>query len=234
MKNTIIGFLFASLFFLIIAADIQAPRLRFGTAMISDSSGQPYITTNKGLVVNGALVAVDTLQTTGVFQTEGIEITGTGGYINFGGYNSSITENVDKLDFASDEYSFATTSGAQALLTLDSADGTGNYLKGYSTSGRGMMRTKVVQSTCGGTTPGNYLNIAHGISSLTKVISFDAVVYDDSGAVVLQPGTNATTGQSPGLVFFLDATNAKWFMPAAAGNLKNAGDTVRWTIRYME
>ena len=120
------------------------------------------------------------------------------------------------------------------MATIDSATGVLTYLPGYSNNGRGLLKTKVIQSTLGGTTPGNFLSVAHGISATNKILGFDVSVWEDSSAKWLSPGHNAATGTTIGNVFDIDATNTRWFVPAASGNLKNTGDTIRWIIRYME
>jgi len=196
MKNTIIGFLFASLFFLIIAADIQAPRLRFGTAMISDSSGQPYITTNKGLVVNGALVAVDTLQTTGIFQADAIELTGIGGSISFGGYSSNINEGVDVLNLTSDAFTFSNVSGTTAIISADSTEGMGFHPKRNDASWTGnILRTKFIRGVA--PTGNSTVTFAHGITDGRIV----------SASIWLRHDTTATNG---------NFTAANWYVQPGA------------------
>ena len=208
--------------------------------MISDSSGQPYITMNKGLVVNGALVAVDTLQTTGLFQTEGIEITGTGGFINFGGYSSSITENVDKLDFVSDEFSFSTTSGAQSLLTLDSADGTGMHIQGIS-GYRGnstLLRTKLIRGITA-TTVNGAQTYAHGLTNGQIISMITFVRVDTSGMggsygndVYIYPYSNTFMGAGFQYHAWYDSLNVGTYLGGTANAIK--GDSVFFMLQYIQ
>jgi len=181
-------------------------------------------------LINGQIIARDSIDAGAQLSTDAIFFNTLGGVINFGGYNSYIQEDVNKLYYATTTHKFTTPTGTD-LLTIDSANGLLRYEPIYGS--RGLIKTKYLQSTLGGTTPNNYLNIAHGISDLNQVIDYQAVIYEDSSNVLIKLGYNVATAMSPGNVFFLDATNAKWFMPAAAGNLKNAGDTIRWEIRYL-
>lgn len=216
---------------LVTGFELGEGRIRFGSARLNDSTAT-YITANKSLIVNGTLKATDSLIANGILSIGALEFD-VSGTITFN-YGSMIQEDaIDQLSYYANGHKFKTEYGTE-IGSVDSTNGVLSYLPGYSNNGRGLVKTKVIQSTCGGTTPNTFLNIAHGISSLTKIISYDVSVYDDSGAVLLSPGTNATVAQSPGLVFYLDGTNAKWFMPAAAGNLKNSSDTIRWVIRYLE
>ena len=124
------------------------------------------------------------------------------------------------------------TGSGTNLFSLDSANGMITTLAG--TRNRGTLRTKVLQSTLGGTTPGYYLNIAHGVSSYRNIMSWDVSVYEDSIGVWLCPGYNRTVGLAPGTVFEITSTNASWYVPPTSGNLKNSGDSIRWIIRYCE
>lgn len=237
MKNTIIGFLFASLFFLIIAADIQAPRLRFGTAMISDSSGQPYITTNKGLVVNGALVAVDTLQTTGLFQAESIEMPGLSGTITFGGYDSYIQEAVDELNFYSDGFNFSTSSGAAALLTLDSADGIGYHPKRNDASWTGnLLRTKFIRGVS--PTGNSTVTYAHGITD-GRIIDMRCWLRHDTTATsayhtarnwYVHP--NAT--YDPTLTYYAGYDSLYVWARFPVGSTATRGDSLYFLLTYFD
>jgi len=217
---------------LITGFELGEGRIRFGGAILSDSL--PYrMTINKGLKVNGALTSTDTITTTGIFRTTELQMTGASPMIYWTTYGMNIDGSIDALNYNSNAHSFNTEYGT-VIGYIDSASGVSSYLPGYSNNGRGLLKRKVVQSTLGGTTPGNYINVAHGLSSLTKIIEFSAVVYDDSAAQLIRQGFNVSTGQSTGHGFFLDATNCKWFIPATSGNLKNAGDTIRWSITYIE
>ena len=206
---------------LITGFELGAGRLKFGGATLNDSTAS-LITTNKGFLVNGKL------------STSNYADFSNG--VRFG--DTDITIDDDGLDLRyivenGGQHILTTKTGTE-LATIDSATGVSKYLPGYSDRGRGLLKTKVIQSTLGGTTPGNFLSIAHGISAMNKIIGFDAAVWEDSLARWLHPGYLIATANAPGASFYIDATNAVWFIPGAAGNLKNAGDTVRWTIRYIE
>ncbi len=206
---------------LITGFELGAGRLKFGGATLNDSTAS-LITTNKGFLVNGKL------------STSNYADFSNG--VRFG--DTDITIDDDGLDLRyivenGGQHIFTTKTGTE-LATIDSASGVLTYLPGYSNNGRGLLKTKVLQSTLGGTTPGNYLSIAHGLSSILKIINWDASVYEDSTATWLCAGYNRTTGMNTGLVFEIDATNVKWYINATAGNLKNSGDTIRWTIQYID
>ena len=188
---------------------------------------------NKGLRVNGLISSTDTIRTSGILRTTELQLTGASPMIYWATYGMNIDGGIDALTYNANAHTINTEAGTD-LLYVDSAGGVTTYLPGYSNNGRGLLKTKVIQSTLGGTTPGNFLNIAHGISAMNKIIGFDAAVWEDSMGKWLHPGHLIATANAPGASFEINATNASWFIPGAAGNLKNAGDTVRWTIRYLE
>jgi hypothetical protein len=233
MKNTKL-FIYTLLACLIlwVGFDISAARLKFGSATLNDSNSL-YITSNKGFAVNGALRVSDTLRLSNMLRTPEINLTGSSPQILWTTYGMNIDGGIDVLAYNSNAHSFNTEYGTVAMYA-DTVSGLQSYLPGYSNNGRGLVKTKVLQSTLGGTTPGNYLTIAHGITNYRNIISYDMMVYEDSIGTWLQVGYNRSPGLTLGSVIEINATNCSWYINATAGNLKNAGDTVRWSIRYLE
>ena len=206
---------------LITGFELGAGRIRFGSAILNDSTAS-LITTNKGFLVNGKL------------STSNYADFSNG--VRFG--DTDITIDDDGLDLRyivenGGQHIFTTKTGTE-LATIDSTSGVLSYLPGYSDNGRGLLKTKVLQSTCGATTPGTGLTINHGITNYRNIVSWDVYVYDDSAGFLIPPGYTGSTAQNPGLSFVITSSLVSWFMPAAAGNLKNAGDTIRWVLRYTE
>ncbi len=225
-KKTILLTLLAC-FVLFIAADIGGVRLRFGTAYINDSTAYTA-SLNKGLVVHGTLKSTDSLTVSGnLFLDDNTYI-----YWNGLTEDPNILGNGGDISITADELDHFTIYGTN-LLNVDSINGVLEYLPGYSNKGRGLVKTKVIQSTLGGTTPGNFLNIAHGISPITKIIDWDMKVYEDSIGTWLPINYGRTSTLTVSSTIEINGTNCSWFIPASAGNLKNAGDTVRFTIRYL-
>lgn len=217
---------------LITGFELGEGRLRFGGATLNDSLTS-RVTINKGLQVNGVITSSDTLRTSGILRSTELQLTGASPQILWTTYGMNIDGGIDALSYNSNAHSFNTEAGTVAMYA-DTATGFQSYLPGYSNNGRGLLRTKVVQSTLGGTTPGNNVNVAHGISAVNKILGFDVTIWEDSLARYLNPGFAVSTPLTTGSTFSIDATNCIWFIPAASGGLKNTGDTIRWTIRYLE
>jgi hypothetical protein len=205
---------------LITGFELGAGRLRFGSAILNDSTSA-LITTNKGFLVNGKLSTSNYAD-----LSNGVRFADTNIYIDDDGLDMRFSTATNG------SYIFETKS-LTTLASIDSTNGLLQYLPGYSNNGRGLVKTKVIQSTLGSTTPGNFINIAHGISPVTKIVDWGVKIYDDSTSQWLATGYVASTGMTTGTSSSIGSTNASHFIPAASGNLKNSGDTIRWVIRYL-
>jgi len=165
MKNKTIFLSLLASIIILLGFEISGARLKFGGATLSDSTNQPYITTNKGLVVNGPLKITDSLQLSYAYLEDGGAL-----FWDAPGNNPYIIGSSTDIEARADNFDITTIYGT-SLAQFDSANGVFTYLPGYSNNGRGLVKTKVIQSTLGSTTPGNFINIAHGIShNLSKVI----------------------------------------------------------------
>jgi hypothetical protein len=224
---------------LITGFELGAGRLKFGNATLNDSTAV-YITTNKGLIVNGALVAIDTLQTSGLFQAESIEMPGLSGTITFGGYDSYIQEAVDELNFYSDGFNFETSSGAQSLLTLDSASGMGYLIPGvtgYRGSGT-LLRQKLIRGITA-TTVNGAQTYAHGLTNGQIISMTTSVRIDTSGMggaygndVHIYPFANTYMGAGFQYTAWYDSLNVGTLLGGTANAIK--GDSVFFILSYIQ
>ena len=213
---------------LITGFELGEGRIRFGSATLNDSLST-RITVNKGLQVNGVLTSTDTIRTSGILRTTELQMTGASPMI----YWTTYGMNIDGLDYNANDHLFQTESGT-AIASVDSANGLTSYLPGYSNNGRGLLKTKVFSQSLSGFTPGSTLAIAHGISTIRNIMTYEIRFYDDSSSAWYPTNYSGSTGLNTGNVYTVDATNLNWFCPGASGNWKNAGDTVRWVIKYTE
>ena len=216
---------------LITGFELGEGRIRFGSARLNDSTAT-YITTNKSFVVNGTLKATDSLVASGILSIGALEFD-VSGTITFN-YGSMIQEDaIDQLSTYANTHKFKTEYGTE-IASIDSANGLTSYLPGYSNNGRGLLKTKVFSQSLSGFTPGSTLAIAHGISTIRNIMTYEIRFYDDSSSAWYPTNYSGSTGLNTGNVYTVDATNLNWFCPGASGNWKNAGDTVRWVIKYTE
>jgi hypothetical protein len=221
MKNTKL-FIYTLLACLVlwVGFDISAARLKFGGATLNDSTAS-LITTNKGFLVNGKL------------STSNYADFSNG--VRFG--DTDITIDDDGLDLRyivenGGQHIFTTKTGT-SLIYADSTNGVLTYLPGYSNNGRGLLKRAIYSKSYNGFTPGNLIEIAHGISPVTKIVSWNVKMYDDSTGTWYAPGYVGTTTLTTGTATTVGSTNLTHFVPAASGNWKNSGDTIRWEVLYL-
>ena len=205
---------------LITGFELGAGRIRFGSAILNDSTAS-LITTNKGFLVNGKL------------STSNYADFSNG--VRFG--DTDITIDDDGLDLRyivenGGQHIFTTKTGTE-LATIDSTNGVLSYLPGYSDNGRGLLKRAIYSKSYNGFTPGNLIEIAHGISPVTKIVSWNVKMYDDSTGTWYAPAYVGTTSLTTGTATTVGSTNLTHFVPAASGNWKNSGDTIRWEVLYL-
>jgi len=205
---------------LITGFELGAGRIRFGSAILNDSTAS-LITTNKGFLVNGKL------------STSNYADFSNG--VRFG--DTDITIDDDGLDLRyivenGGQHIFTTKTGTE-LATIDSTNGVLSYLPGYSDNGRGLLKRAIYSKSYNGFTPGNLIEIAHGISPVTKIVSWSLKMYDDSTGTWYAPAYVGTTSLTTGTATTVGSTNLTHFVPAASGNWKNSGDTIRWEVLYL-
>jgi hypothetical protein len=232
MKNTKL-FIYTLLACLVlwVGFNISAARLKFGGATLNDSTAS-LITTNKGLRVNGVISSSDTLRTSGILRSTELQLTGSSPQILWTTYGMNIDGGIDVLNYNANAHTIATESGT-SLIYADSTNGVLTYLQGFSNNGRGLLKRAIYQSTLGSTTPGNFINIAHGISPITKIVSWSVKMYDDSTSTWYPTAYVGTTSLTTGTATTIGPTNLSHLIPAASGNWKNAGDTIRWEVLYL-
>jgi hypothetical protein len=136
----------------------------------------------------------------------------------------NIDGGIDALSYNANAHTIATEAGT-SLIYADSTNGVLTYLQGFSNNGRGLLKRAIYQSTLGSTTPGNFINIAHGISPITKIVSWSVKMYDDSTSTWYPTAYVGTTSLTTGTATTIGPTNLSHLIPAASGNWKNAGET---------
>jgi hypothetical protein len=139
---------------------------------------------------------------------------------------------IDALSYNANAHTIATESGT-SLIYADSTNGVLSYLPGYSDNGRGLLKRAIYSKSYNGFTPGNLIEIAHGISPVTKIVSWNVKMYDDSTGTWYAPAYVGTTSLTTGTATTVGSTNLTHFVPAASGNWKNSGDTIRWEVLYL-
>lgn len=217
--KTILLSLFAALL-LITGFELGAGRLKFGNATLNDSTSA-LITTNKGFLVNGKLSTSNYAD-----LSNGVRFGDTNIYIDDDGLDMRFSTATNG------SYIFGTKS-LTTLASIDSANGVLSYLPGYSNNGRGLLKRAIYSKSYNGFTPGNNIEIAHGISPLTKIVSWSVKMYDDSTSTWYPTAYVGTTALTTGTASTIGGTNLTHFVPAASGNWKNSGDTIRWEVLYL-
>ncbi len=215
---------------LITGFELGEGRIRFGGARLNDSTAT-YITANKSFIVNGTIKATDSLVASGILSIGALEFD-VSGTITFN-YGSMIQEDaIDQLSTYTNTHKFKTEYGTE-IASIDSANGVLTYLPGYSDNGRGLLKRAIYSKSYNGFTPGNLIEIAHGISPVTKIVSWNVKMYDDSTGTWYAPAYVGTTTLTTGTATTVGSTNLTHFVPAASGNWKNSGDTIRWEVLYL-
>lgn len=217
--KTILLSLFAALL-LITGFELGAGRLKFGGATLNDSTAS-LITTNKGFLVNGKLSTSNYAD-----LSNGVRFGDTNIYIDDDGLDMRFSTATNG------SYIFGTKS-LTTLASIDSTNGVLSYLPGYSGNGRGLLKRAIYSKSYNGFTPGNNIEIAHGISPLTKIVSWSVKMYDDSTSTWYPTAYVGTTALTTGTASTIGGTNLTHFVPAASGNWKNSGDTIRWEVLYL-
>lgn len=205
---------------LITGFELGAGRLKFGNATLNDSTSA-LITTNKGFLVNGKLSTSNYAD-----LSNGVRFGDTNIYIDDDGLDMRFSTATNG------SYIFGTKS-LTTLASIDSANGVLSYLPGYSNNGRGLLKRAIYSKSYNGFTPGNNIEIAHGISPLTKIVSWSVKMYDDSTSTWYPTAYVGTTSLTTGTASTIGGTNLTHFVPAASGNWKNSGDTIRWEVLYL-
>lgn len=226
-------FAIVTIFLLTVAFDLEdagGVRLRFGTVYFNDTASG-YASINKGLKVNGELILKS-----GENFTAGSDVLMTNGIFRFGdadaeygqtGISGSNTNG--EILYTASQHNFWNNSAA--MFQIDSATAT-NTNTNFTKLGASAPAIKQVQLT--GIVPAvsGSVNMAHGLSNISKILTIDFNIRDDSTNRVLPKGSNFTTGLSPGLLAYATVTNIVYFTPAASINLPN--DTIRVLITYIQ
>lgn len=205
---------------LVAGFELGEGRIRFGGAIFSDSISS-IVTLNKGFLANGKLKTSDYAD-----FNNGIRFADTNIYIDDDGLDMRFSVATNG------SYIFGTKS-LTTLASVDSTNGVLTYLPGYSNNGRGLLKRAIYSKSFSGFTPGNNMEIAHGISPITKIVSWSVKMYDDSTSTWYPTAYVGTTSLTTGTATTVGTTNLTHYVPAASGNWKNAGDTIRWEVLYL-
>jgi len=220
--KTILLTIFACLV-LITGFEIGSGRIRFGNAYFNDSTAL-YITSNKGLIVNGPVKTSDSLILTD-YQAiiwdglTDLNIVGYGGVIE-----SYATQYINK-----------TTYGT-SLSQLDSNSGFARYISGAQAYGSTLVYEKVIKGVTASAVNGTQ-TYAHGITN-GRIISWDCFVRVDTAGVsgygndyLIKPYANTYMGAGYQYTAYVDSLNVGTMLGGTADAIK--GDSVFFLIRYI-
>lgn len=231
MKNKTFLFTILASLILILGFEISAGRIRFGAAYFNDSTSS-IMTGNKNTLINGEITARDSIDAGSHLRADDIFLDLVTPSIQWNLYGMNITGGLDQLEYNATAHYFSTETGT-TLLGVDSANGVLTYLPGYSGNGRGLLKRAIYSKSYNGFTPGNNIEIAHGIAPLTKIVSWSVKMYDDSTSTWYPTAYVGTTSLTTGTASTIGGTYLTHFVPAASGNWKNSGDTIRWEVLYL-
>lgn len=227
-----VTFILVTAFLLFLAFDFQETSeegINFGSAEFIDTTSA-YISLNKGLRVNGTFLTKSGMD---IVSGGSIEIP-DGEYLNMGSssYQDAVglQGQINQMFYSANAHNFQGTGGG-SLLTIDSSTST-TTVSTFTKLGASAPAIKMIQLT--GVLPAvnNFLFINHGLSNVSKVLTINWTIRDDSLNRILPPGYNASTGLTTGSISYLSATQFSYYVPTNSVNLP--GDTIRALITYIQ
>lgn len=239
MKNKTFFLTILASVILILGFEISAGRIRFGAAYWNDSTTS-IITGNKNALINGQIIARDSIDAGAQLSTDAIFFNTLGGVINFGGYNSYIQEDVNKLYYATTTHKFTTPTGTD-LLTIDSANGFSRYEPGLGWGGN-LVKTKLVKfATTSGSLPA-WIASAHGLTG-SKIINATCFIKADTTGWNISGSSSNNDNYFPPRCpltaagtydFMFDEANVLIYLASTATAIRNNTDTAFVWITYIQ
>lgn len=225
-----VTFILVTAFLLFLAFDFQeisGARITFGDAKLNDTTST-YVSLNKGFLING-----DAIIPNGNFTITSGDLNLYDGFLNMGSDDYSASVGIDgqinEMFYHGNKHNFKGATGD--LLTIDSSTST-TTVSTFTKLGSSAPAIKMLQVTGKLPAVNNFISINHGLSNVSKVLSINWTIRDDSLNWILPPGYNASTGLTTGFVSYLSATQFSYYVPPNSVNLP--GDTIRALITYIQ
>lgn len=206
---------------LITGFELGAGRIRFGSAILNDSTAS-LITTNKGFLVNGKL------------STSNYADFSNG--VRFGDTDITIDDDGLGLRYIVEnggQHIFTTKTGTE-LATIDSATGVGIKINSGANFTGSLVKTKLIKGITPATTI-TFGNYPHGITN-GRILGFTCLVKRDTIASFsyqndpMYPPNGAIPAYSYNA--YVDSINCGVYMLATATYL--LGDSVFFLVQYLD